>query len=58
MKYVFYQALRFIKKAIWTFLVAYMLALHNVYRQEEKDSETIQIEVEEDENQEGTAPKD
>ena len=58
MKYIFHQALRFIKKAIWTLLVAYMLALHNVYREEEKCPESIQIIVEDDEVQEDAAPKD
>ena len=47
-----------IKRIIWALIVAYMLALHNVYKEDETNVDDIMITVEHDEVQEDSTPKD
>ena len=49
---------RGIKKIVWIVVVAYMLGIHNVYKEEEKNPDDIIITVEEHEAQEDSAPKE
>ena len=51
------QFVRYIKRQIWAITVAYMLGIHNVYREEEKTPEDIVIVIEDVEKQENNTPK-
>ncbi len=58
MKPVFHQIIRFVKRKIWTILVAYMVGIHNFYKEEDKTPDDIVITIEDNESQEDSAPKD
>jgi hypothetical protein len=58
MKTHFSQLTRSIRRLIWTIIVAYMLGVHNFYKGEDKNTDTIVITIEHNEAQEDSAPKD
>ncbi|MDN5214743.1 hypothetical protein QQ020_21875 [Fulvivirgaceae bacterium BMA12] len=58
MKSVFHQIIRFVKRKIWAILVAYMVGIHNFYKEEDKTPDDIVITIEDNESQEDSAPKD
>jgi len=58
MKTLFYQLLRWVRRKIWALLVAYMLALHNFYKGEDKTPDDIVITIEHNQVQEDGTPKD
>ncbi|MAE85334.1 MAG: hypothetical protein CMB80_21550 [Flammeovirgaceae bacterium] len=47
----------YVKKQIWAIIVAYMLGLHNVYREEQKNEDDIVFTIENIEEQENGDPK-
>ncbi len=47
-----------IRNVLWAIIVAYMLGLHNMYRQEQKSPDDIVIKIIDDAGQEDNAPKD
>jgi hypothetical protein len=56
--HIFYQFVKFLRKIAWAVIVAFMLGLHNVYKEEGKTPDDIVITVVEDDLQEDSAPKD
>lgn len=54
----FHQVALYLKTKAWAIIVAYMLGIHNPYRELEDDSETIVYTIEDDEEQEDSSPKD
>lgn len=52
------QALRYLKRQVWAIVVAYMVGIHNFYKQENKTPEDIVIKIEDVEEQEDSSPKD
>lgn len=55
MKSVFYQVVRYVRRKIWAIIVAYMLGIHNFYKQEDKTPDNIVITTEVNEAQEDGA---
>lgn len=55
---IFHKLFQRMIKMVWAIMVAYMLGLHNVYKQEEKTPEDILIRIEKDGKQEEGSPKD
>ena len=55
---IFYRIVKYIRRTIWAITVAFMLGLHNVYKQEHKTPDDIVITVEEDQEQKDNAPRD
>lgn len=49
---------RILKKFLWTIIVAYMVGIHNFYKQDDKTPEDIVIKIEDIETQEDSSPKD
>ena len=54
----FHQVALYMKRKAWALIVAYMLGIHNPYRNLEDDQETITVKIVEIEDQEDSAPKD
>lgn len=55
---MFYRLLRSVRNIIWAVTVAYMLGIHNVYRQEDKTPDDIVITTEENAIQEDRAAEE
>ena len=55
---IFYQLVRVVRRTVWAIIVAYMLGLHNVYKQEHKTPDDIVITVEAVKLQEDSGPND
>ena len=53
----FQDAMRYLKRQVWAIIVAYMIGIHNFYKEEEKMPDDIVIKIEDIEEQEDTAPK-
>ena len=51
------KSLRYVRRQIWAIIVAYMLGIHNFYREEDKTPEDIGIVKEDPKAQESSAPK-
>ena len=49
---------RLLRRIMWSLIVAYMIAIHNVYKEDETNVDDILITIEQDEVQEDSAPKD
>ncbi|MEM9673654.1 MAG: hypothetical protein ACFB15_09755 [Cyclobacteriaceae bacterium] len=58
MKHFFKVVWRYTRSLVWAMGVAYMLAFHNVYYDEQKFKEDIVIVVEQDTEIQDAAPKD
>ena len=58
MKSVAYKMLGAIRRFLWSFIVAYMLGLHNFYYGDDKTADNIAITTEVKEGQESGSPKD
>jgi hypothetical protein len=58
MKHFLKSIWRYTRSLIWAMGVAYMLAFHNVYYDEQKFKEDIVIVVEQDTEIQDAAPKD
>jgi len=43
------QVFKWIKRQLWSFIVAYMIGMHNFYHGDEKDTDTIGIKTEQNE---------
>ena len=56
--HILYQFMKSVKKIAWAIIVAYMLGIHNGYKEEEKSPDDIVLKVVEDDVQENSAPKD
>jgi len=52
------QCLRYLKRQAWAVIVAYMVGIHNFYKQDNKTPEDIVIKIEDIEEQEDNSPKD
>jgi len=52
------QLITYLKRQAWAYTVAYMVGIHNFYKEEEKTPEDIVIKIEEIEKQEDGTPKD
>jgi hypothetical protein len=50
MKNFFYLVIRFLKRMLMATLLAYMIAWHNVYKEETRTPNTIEIVMQEEEN--------
>lgn len=57
MKFHFNQLTRCLRRNIWAIIVAYMLGIHNFYKEEDKSPDNI-VAIELNEEQEDGAPKD
>ncbi|MDA0196745.1 MAG: hypothetical protein O2887_11165 [Bacteroidetes bacterium] len=57
MKSIFYHLIRFAKRKVWAILVAYMVGIHNFYKEEEKTPDDIVFTIEDNEAQEDSDPK-
>jgi hypothetical protein len=57
-KYTSYQLARYVKRQIWGITVAYMLGIHNSYKEVQKTPDDIVIVIEDVEAQEDSTPKD
>ena len=57
-KPTFHQVGLYLKRKAWAIIVAYMLGIHNPYRDLEDDAETIVYTIHDDEKQEDSSPKD
>ena len=58
MKSIFYKFIKYIKRKIWLTIVAFMVGIHNFYKEEDKTPDDIVITTEDNEAQEDDAPKD
>lgn len=56
--HIFIRFVNSLKKIIWTLLVAYMIGLHNVFKQETKTPDDIVITIVAEEVQGDNAPND
>ena len=52
-----YPTLRSIRKICWIMLVAYMLGLHNVYKEVEENPDDVVYKIEDHHAQEDDEPK-
>ena len=46
MKLIFYQLLRYVMSKIWAIIVAYMIGIHNFYKEEDKEPDDIVLTIE------------
>ncbi|MEM6841029.1 MAG: hypothetical protein AAF632_02280 [Bacteroidota bacterium] len=53
-----HQLARYVKRQIWAIIVAYMIGIHNFYREENKTPEDIVFTVEDYEEQGDSMPKE
>ena len=53
-----HQLIRYVRRQIWAIIVAYMVGIHNFYREEDKVPEDIVFTVEENEKQENDTSKE
>lgn len=58
MKVVASMFWRYVRNVLWAIIVAYMLALHNIYYEEQKFENDITIAIEEDHEITDSAPRD
>ncbi len=58
MKSLFYQLMRYVRRKMWSIIVAYMLGIHNFYNGENKTTDDIVITIEHNKVQEDGTPKD
>ncbi len=54
----FFSIFRPVRSLIWTLIVAFMLGVHNFYKQETKSPQDIVFTIEQDADEENAAPKD
>jgi hypothetical protein len=54
----FFSIFRPLRRLIWTLIVAFMLGVHNFYKQETKSPQDIVFTIEQDAEEENAAPKD
>ncbi len=47
-----------LRRLIWTLIVAFMLGVHNFYKQETKSPQDIVFTIEQDAEEENAAPND
>ena len=55
---LFFRVLRYIRRKAWTISMAYMVGIHNFYKEEDKTPDNIVLTIEDSEWQEDNAPKD
>ncbi len=53
-----HQLIQYVRRQVWAIIVAYMVGIHNFYREENKAPEDIVFTVEHSEEQEDDTPKD
>lgn len=58
MKSIFHQLIRYVRRKIWAIIVAYIVGIHNFYKEEDKTPDDIVITIEDNDAQEDSAPKD
>lgn len=56
MKSLIHAFLRFIRRQMWSFIVAYMLGMHNFYKGEDKTPDNIVITIEYNQAQDDGTP--
>jgi hypothetical protein len=56
-KYISYQLVRYVRRQIWGIIVAYMLGIHNSYKEVQKTPDDVVIVIEDVEAQEDSTPK-
>jgi hypothetical protein len=56
MRFLFHQLTQSLRRNIWAIIVAYMLGIHNFYKEEDKSPDDI-VTIELNEEQEDSAPK-
>lgn len=54
----YYQVALYLKRKAWTIIVAYMVGIHNFYKEEQKTPEDIVYTIDNSEEQENGEPKD
>ena len=54
----YHRVALYLKRKAWAYIVAYMVGIHNPYRELEDDSETIVYTIKSDQIYEDSAPKD
>ena len=52
-----HQLVRYVRRQIWAIIVAYMLGIHNSYKEVQKTQDDIVIVIEDIEAQEDSTPK-
>lgn len=57
-KFLSRQLIRYLKRQIWAIIIAYMVGVHNFYREENKTPEDIVFTIENNKKQEDDTPKD
>ena len=57
MKYS-YQFLRYCRRPMWALIVAFMVGVHNFYKQEMDSPDSIVSSIQLDEEEEDSSPKD
>ena len=57
MKYS-YQFLRYCRRLMWALIVAFMVGVHNFYKQEMDSPDSIVSSIQLDEEEEDSSPKD
>ena len=55
---LFFRLFKYLKKQIWSLIVAYMIGLHNFYHGDNKSADDIAIKVEVNEAQENNRMDD
>ena len=55
---LFFSIYRPLRRLIWTLIVAFMLGVHNFYKQEAKSPQDIVFTIEQDAEEENAAPND
>ncbi len=51
------QFFKYLKRKIWIVIVAYMVGIHNFYKEEEKSPDEIILTIDDNEKQEDSSPK-
>ncbi|MDI1323811.1 MAG: hypothetical protein PSV36_13765 [Algoriphagus sp.] len=55
---LFFSIYSLLRRLIWALIVAFMLGVHNFYKQETKSPQDIVFTIEQDSDEENAAPKD
>lgn len=58
MKVILRKIFYYLKRKTWIIIVAYMVGIHNFYKEEDKTPDEVILTIDDTEVQEDSAPKD
>ncbi len=58
MKVILRKIFYYLKRKVWIIIVAYMVGIHNFYKEEDKTPDEVILTIDDTEVQEDGAPKD